>query len=121
MHPWYVTGFLEKEGTFTYSRSGRQIVLYFAVKMADEKFLLSLQAFFGGIGKTYSLAGGKTYFRVTRQKDLERIVQHFEEYPLKTKAKCFGIWKEMVLLKRKFRKPDREQLDRLARDLSACS
>lgn len=136
LDPWYVSGFIDGEGTFTYSRSSRNIGLYFAVKLggADQPILEALQEFFGGIGKIYPVTpraaltprSGMTktanYFRVTRQKDLERVVLHFDRYPLKTsKAESFRIWREMVFLKRNFRKPPREQLDGLARQLSASA
>src|SRR6266540_3811771 len=36
LNPWYVTGLVEGEGTFTYSRSGSHLALYFAVKLKRE-------------------------------------------------------------------------------------
>jgi hypothetical protein len=132
--PWYVTGLIDGEGTFTYSRSGKQLGLYFALKLtAYEKPLLErLQAYFGGIGHIYNVVGrapransGYTktalYYRVTRSADLLRIVSHFDRYPLKSeKARSYAIWREMVLLKQAFRKPDRSRLKDLAAELSAC-
>jgi hypothetical protein len=126
LDPWYVTGFIEGAGTFTYSRSGRQINLYFAVKLtaADQLVLEALRDFFGGIGRIYrTLPGGAArggcYFRVTRQKDLERVILHLDQVPLKTaRSESYRIWREMVILKRSFRKPPREQLEALARQLS---
>lgn len=133
--PWYVTGFVDGEGSFTYSRSGRQIALYFAVKLteADRALLEHLQRFFGGIGNIYKVvarapktASGYTktasYFRVTRLEDLKRIVEHFDRFPLQTaKRVSYEIWREMVVLKQAFRKPDRERLNTLAAQLSAAS
>ncbi len=133
--PWYVTGFVDGAGSFTYSRSGRQIGLYFAVKLteADRIVLDHLQQFFGGIGNIYKVvprtprAGSgytKTvsYFRVTRLEDLKRVVDHFDRYPLQTaKRGSYEIWREMVALKQAFRKPDRERLNALAAQLSAAS
>jgi len=133
--PWYVTGFIDGEGSFTYSRSGRQIGLYFAVKLTetDRTILEQLQRFFGGIGSIYRVAprtprpgSGHTkttsYFRVTRLEDLKRVVDHFDRYPLQTaKRGSYQIWREMVILKQAFRKPDREQLNALAVKLSAAS
>lgn len=121
LDPWYVTGFVETAGSFTYSRSGRQINLYFALKLnaADEPLLESLRGFFADAGRIYRTGGEGAYFRVTRQKDLEKIVAHLEAYPMKTaRAQAYQVWREMVILKRSFRKPPREQLEALARQLS---
>ena len=136
LDPWYVTGFVEGEGAFTFSRSGRQMTLYFAIKLtgAERPILESIQDFFGGIGAIYAVkaraaptpSSGYTktaaYFRVCRREQLAQIVEHFDQYPLRgAKAEAFGIWREMVVLKREFRKPAREELDVLAARLSAAS
>jgi LAGLIDADG endonuclease len=131
--PWWVTGFVDGVGSFTFSRSGRQIGLYFAVRLAeaDRAVLEKLQQFFGGIGKIYKVSGTPrpgseskiaSYFRVTRLEDLKRVVDHFDRYPLQTaKHASYEIWREMVILKQAFRKPDRKQLNVLAAQLSAAS
>ena len=135
LNPWYVTGLVEGEGAFTYSRSGSHIALYFAVKLtrADDSLLLSLQGFFGGAGTIYRVrprapsgrAGftkAATYYRVCRRGDLGRIVEHFDRYPLRgSKAASFQIWRLMVLLKKEFPKTSRERLEMLAISLSAAS
>jgi hypothetical protein len=135
LDPWYVTGFVEGEGVFTYSRSGRQMGLYFAIKLpdADRPLLERVQDFFGGIGKIYQVGAGAatprtgltrtaSYFRVTRRDELEHVVAHFDAYPLRgTKAGCYAIWRQMVLIKREFRRPARPQLDELAARLTAAS
>lgn len=136
LDPWYVTGFVEGDGAFTFSRNGRQMALYFAVKLtgADKALLDDLRAFFGGIGALYRVApraaptpsSGYTkesaYYRVCRREDLERIVEHFDRYPLRgTKAASYAIWRQMVILKREFRKPPREELEQLSAQLSATS
>lgn len=135
LNPWYVTGLVEGEGTFTYSRSGSHIALYFAVKLtrADDALLLSLQSFFGGAGTIYRVrpraptpgAGftkAATYYRVCRRSELGRIVEHFDAYPLcGSKAASFRIWRLMVLLKQEFPRTSRDRLDLLATRLSATS
>jgi hypothetical protein len=110
--------------------------LYFAVKLteADRALLEELQEFFGGIGRIYTVVpraaptsrSGFTktasYYRVTRRSDLIRIVEHFDRYPLKSlKREAYAIWREMVLVKQEFRKPNRDVLEILARRLSASS
>src|SRR6266542_1693162 len=136
LDPWYVTGFVEGEGAFTFSRSGRQMALYFAIKLtgADRGILDSIQEFFGGIGAIYRVApraaptpsSGHTktaaYYRVCRREDLERVVEHFDRYPLRgSKAGAYAVWRQMVMLKRACRKPHRDELDALAERLSAAS
>lgn len=123
LDPWYVTGFVEGAGTFTYSRNGKQMALYFAVKLpeADEPVLQELRDFFGGIGSIYVQRGrSSTLYRVCRREQLPVIVEHFDAYPLRgSKAAAYAIWREMVVLKQRFRQPDRDALRDLAAQLSA--
>src|SRR3954464_5225386 len=97
LDPWYVTGFVEGEGAFTFSRNGRQMALYFAIKLtgADRAILEEIRAHFRDVGAIYRVgarpaptrSSGHTkeaaYFRVSRRDDLERIVEHFDRYPLR--------------------------------------
>src|SRR5262245_23670990 len=108
VEPWYVTGFVEGEGTFTFSRSGAQMALYFAIKLteSDRSILEAIQDFFGGIGSIYRVkprvpraSSGYTktaaYYRVCRRDELDRVVEHFDSYPLRgSKAASYAIWRE---------------------------
>ena len=117
LEPEYVTGFVDAAGSFTYSRSSKQLALYFALKVGatDRPLVEDVQAFFGGIGRIYA-AG---YFRVTRREELMMIVEHFDRHPLRSsKREVYELWREMVLAKQEFRRPDRELLDRLADEIS---
>jgi len=117
LEPEYVTGFVDAAGSFTYSRSSKQLALYFALKVGatDRPLVEDVQAFFGGIGRIYD-AG---YFRVTRREELMMIVEHFDRHPLRSsKREVYELWREMVLAKQEFRRPDRELLDRLADEIS---
>lgn len=134
LNPWYITGLCDGEATFTYSRTGLQsFVLYFAIKLGekDKTTLEEIQAFFR-VGKIYPVkysnpekAKEKSgfYYRVTKLSELERIINHFDRYPLKTqKAKNYQVWREMVLLKKKnFRKPSSKKLEKLAQKLSVVN
>jgi len=114
----YVTGLVEGAGSFTFSRSSKQLALYFGLKLplADRSLLEDLQTFFG-VGRIYE-TGASAYYRVTRHQDLPRVVEHFERYPLRSrKQAAFELWKQMVEVKQSFRRPDREQLDQLAAEL----
>lgn len=136
LDPWYVTGLVEAGGSFTFSRGSRSgMVLYFAVRLlpAEEELRGSLQRFFGGIGTAYRVrpraashvAGftqAASYYRVCRRGELRRIVEHFDSYPLKgAKAAAFQIWRLMVLLKLEFPRTSGEELEVLAKKLSAAS
>lgn len=135
LDPWYVTGFIEGDGCFTYNRNGFQIALIFGVKLtsADQPLLQQIQDFFGGAGAIYAVRArtplsrsGYTkeasYYRVSRRDELRGILAHFDSYPLRgLKAHSYRIWREMVLLKEKYRIPPREDLNALASQLSAAS
>lgn len=125
LDPWYVTGFIEAQGSFTYSRNGRQMALYFGIKLpeVDEPVLHEIRDFFGGIGSIYPVqAGASAYYRVCRREQLPVIVDHIDSYPLRSsKRAAFEIWRDMVLLKQRFRRPPRDELRQLAEQLSAAS
>ena len=116
----YVTGLVEGAGSFTYSRSSKQLALYFGLKLplTDRPLLEALQAFFG-VGRIYE-TGASAYYRVTRHQDLPRVVAHFERYPLRSrKRETFDVWRQMIEAKQSFRRPDREQLEQLVAEMRA--
>jgi hypothetical protein len=134
LSPWYVTGFIEGSGSFTYSRSGDSVVPYFALKVSagDRALLQELRTFFGGSGRIYDIkvrARGQSehpdlgaYFRVTRVVDLATVVAHFERHPLAgAKAIVFKTWRDLVAAKRRFRKPDKARILELTRRLSQAA
>jgi hypothetical protein len=81
--------------------------------------LEDLKSFFRG-GRIYGI-GHSSYFRVQRREDLAAVVDHFDRYPLRTKREIYEVWRAMVIAKRAFRKPDRDQLELLASELSALT
>jgi hypothetical protein len=132
--PWYITGFAEGCASFTYSRSGGVVALYFGIKVSikDQAILQAVQAFFDDIGRIYtSRASSKPlvrsaseflYFRVNRARELGRLVAHFDRYPLTgAKAQQYQLWREMVRLKQRFRRPDTQRLTALASQLSGAT
>ena len=137
IQPWYLTGLIELAGSFTYSRTDRNIVPYFALKLGEDDAALldDVRAYLGGLGRIYAIASRRGaadetessprshYYRVTRIEDLEVIVHHFDEYPLRgRKAEAYAIWREIVDLKRqRYRRPERERLDQLCGALSATA
>ena len=135
LDPWYVTGLAQGDAAFTYSRSGHHLALYFAMKLTDtdRDLLVKLQDFFHGAGRIYRVirrlprsgsgyAKLAAYYRICRRDELERVVSHFDRYPLRgAKAASYAIWRRMVVLKRTFRRPNRTVLDVLAARLSSTS
>lgn len=129
--PWFVTGFAERQSTFTYGRSRRGLSLYFGIQFrAEDKALLDrLRRFFGDVGRIYPRRApretarspaGAYYYRVTRIAELLRIVSHFDLYPFQgSRLGSFEIWREMVLLKAGPEPTEPEHLDLLAAQLSA--
>jgi hypothetical protein len=118
-----VTGFVSGVGSFTFHRSGRQLLLVFAVRLParGRPLLESIRKFFRGSGKIYDVAAGAScYLRVNRSAELLRIVDHFERYPLRgAKRRGYEIWREMVLVKAAhFGGPSPPELDQLAEKLS---
>lgn len=126
LDPWHVTGLVEGEGSFTFSRSGtrrQNFSLFFAIKMSgDEGLLDAVQAFFG-TGAIYPAGPGARLYRVSDLRDLESVVAHFDTHPLRgPKKRAFRVWREMVALKRdSFRRPPIERLEALAANLTAAS
>lgn len=108
-----MTGFADAAASFTYSRSGNQLALYFALK-SEPTLLADIQTFFDGAGRIY-----ETYFRISRRDELLHVVDHFDRHPLRSaKQESFLVWRQMVMAKQEFRRPDRELLDSLAAQLT---
>jgi hypothetical protein len=136
LDPWYVTGFVDGEGIFTYNRDrGRtRTAVVFAIRLVatDRAILESVRRFFGGSGRIYSapkraarrragFSKATCYFKVTRPAELLRIVDHFDRYPLQAqKRQVYDIWREMVFLRAAYHGgPQPAELDDLAAKLSA--
>lgn len=134
LNPWYVTGFCEGEAAFTYSKGGKGLVLYFAIKTsADDTDLICRIRDFFGVGEIYKVkprlpgaysgfTKAAVYYRVNRTSHLESIVKHFDKYPLTGKKyTAYQVWKKMVLAKKNFRRPEIVKLQELASSLSELS
>ena len=111
-----MTGLIEAAGSFTFSRTSKQLSVYFAVKLADRDLLEDLQVYFG-VGRIYT-AGASAYYRVNRREELPRIVAHFDQHPLRSRKRAtYDVWKQMVEAKAAFRRPDRLALSLLTEQL----
>jgi len=115
LDPWFVSGFCDGEAAFTFSRSGQGFSLYFSVRQREDNIAIvhALQNYFGGVGKIYlgkeqfptknsGHSKPTAYFRVCKQDDLLRIVEHFDKFPLQSKKQeVYTVWKDMVIDKTK--------------------
>jgi len=125
-----VTGWVQAEGSFTYSRSGGQLAIYFAMRSGheDAPLLEELRAHFGGAGRLWTRPGrggarGTAYYRINRLDELEAVIDQFERYPLRGRRhRAFRAWRELVASKRKEAgKPASEALLAQAEAFSALS
>lgn len=109
MDPWFVTGLIDAEGSFTVSvlkssstKTGWGVNARFkiTVHITDLDLMLNLKKFFGeDIGKIVISKDSCTY-RVDKLKDIfEIIIPHFDKYPLTTqKLADYMLFKEIVSL-----------------------
>lgn len=134
LNPWYVTGFCDGEAAFTYSRAGGSFGLYFAVKQREDnrQIVEDIQEFFNYVGVIYKqkeatptsnsgLSKPAAYYRVTKIIELQRIVEHFDKFPLQSQKKqeAYSVWREMVMYKlENYRDIDYDKLRILAEKLS---
>lgn len=134
LNPHYVTGLVEGEGSFTYSRNSqdrRQLSVVFALALTkdDHSLILKLKEFFG-FGKIYWFgptgisSRAKRFYRVTRMTDLYRLIKHFDAYPLQGhKGKVYAAWKDLLFYKSRtsLRRIDPEKLELLLARLSVLT
>ena len=132
--PWYVTGFCDGEAAFTYSRAGGTFALYFAIKQREDnrRIVEDIQAYFNYVGNIYrgkeaqptqnsGFSKPSAYYRVTKTDELQRIIEHFDRYPLQSKKKqeAYKIWRDMVVHKyENYRRVNYDKLRLLAERLS---
>jgi hypothetical protein len=110
LHPSYVTGFVDGEGSFSILalkraqyKTGWNFIPVFTINLHSREtdLLKRIQSFFGGIGKiTIIEKDNSAYFSVKSVKDLINvIIPHFEKYPLLTQKQAdFELFKQIVIL-----------------------
>ena len=107
LHPWFVTGLVEGEGTFSVSFSRRRRLKVgietrpsFSVTLhqRDLALLKALRAYFGCGAIRYSRRDGTYKYEVRSVTDLVRhILSHFERFPLQgSKAQDFEKFAQIV-------------------------
>lgn len=134
LDPWYVTGFADGEAAFTYSRAGGSFGIYFSIKQREDnrQIVEEIFNFFNGVGHIYrgkesngapksGFSKPYAYYRVTKSSELQKIVAHFDKYPLQSQKKheAYQIWRAMVIYKRdNYRNINYDRLSELAGKLS---
>jgi len=129
LNPWYITGFCDGEAAFTYSRAGGTFNLYFSIKQREDRrqIVEEIQAYFGYIGKIYfhpaAVRSAGVHYRVTKTRELKRIIEHFDKYPLHSqKLGIYQVWRQMALYKAEhYRGIEYDRLRLLAEKLSALN
>lgn len=108
LDPWFITGFIDAEGSFVCSLreressvTGWKIQPLFAIALhkKDITILRSIQSYFGGVGNIRNHGKDSYILDISSQKQLLNILSHFEKYPLVTKKKAdFLLFREVVLI-----------------------
>jgi hypothetical protein len=116
LDPWFVTGFSDGEAAFTFSRSGDVFALYFSICQREDnrEIVEKIQSYFNGIGKIYvrkeqlpkknsGYTKPNAYYRVCKQEELMRIIEHFDKFPLQSKKiEVYNVWREMAIAKTQY-------------------
>jgi len=94
--PWFVTGFIDAEGSFILGlqerygfSTGWQATCYLSIKLhSKDKFLLeAIQLYFGGIGSIKKGTNNSVIYNIVSIKEIDVIIAHFDKYPLLTEKR----------------------------------
>lgn len=131
LNPWFVTGFYEGEGAFTYCRSlsGSKINPRLSITQRfDYDDLIQKLKDFWGMGKIYEVkARGNSKKSVKlvicNQDDLPIVIEHFDRYPIQSiqKKRAYEIWKELIVSKAWSNSSFDETQIRLAKELTTAN
>lgn len=109
LNPWFVTGFIDAEGSFTVTvvkdskrKLGWRVECKFqlGIHERDLPLLQQIREFFGEIGKIYNSGSTKmNNYIISSNEELLILVNHLENYPLLTqKGGDFLLFKKVVEL-----------------------
>jgi hypothetical protein len=101
LNPWFITGFSDAEGCFMiiFNKKGQknyQVQLIFQIHLhkKDLSLLEKIKSSLGGVG-SISKKSTSIQWKVSSQKDLQVIVDHFDKYPLiSQKAADYMLFKQ---------------------------
>lgn len=110
LDPWFITGFVESEGSFKIvivedqrMLTGYRVLLIFSIGLhvRDKAVLVNIQQTLG-CGKITIHGPQSVQLQVSSKQDIEKIIQHFDNYPLITQ-KCadYELWKNAFELIKK--------------------
>jgi hypothetical protein len=108
LDPWFVTGFVDAEGSFSITvikdpryKAGYRVEALFSISLhkKDVRILELIQAFFGGAGKiNFETKRNVVSYLIRSKKELAGILlPHFDQFPLITQK-----WGDYILFKEAF-------------------
>ena len=106
LHPYFVTGFSDGESYFYIGlnrsakmKTGWSLILHFGISLnkRDHHLLELIKEFFKGVGSISLDGKDRIRFRVSSIKDLQVIVDYFDNFPLITQK-----WSDFQLFKSAF-------------------
>ena len=108
LHPWFITGFTDAEGCFMINilkepkmKVGWRVqpVFQIGLHVKDENLLKEIKVFFEDQGFFTKLNNNSLIYRIYSIEMLEKVINHFENYPLQTKKRAdFELFKSVVML-----------------------
>jgi len=108
INPWFLTGFSDAEGCFMVSiykspksRVGWRVQPVFQIGLhpKDKELLNIIQTYFDGQGILTRLKDNCLTYRVFSLETLDKIIEHFEKYPLQTQKRGdFELFKSVVMM-----------------------
>lgn len=108
IEPWFITGFADAEGCFTFTLSkttqnkiGWESGIYFIINLHErDKHLLSqIKAYFGDVGTIGKARDNCCAFKVRSLNSIiTKVIPHFDKYPLVTNKRFdYLLWREIAM------------------------
>jgi hypothetical protein len=108
LHPWFITGFTDGEGSFFISitknnnlKLGWRVQTGFAIELHEKDMVLleKIKAFFNGVRDISIPREGIVRYRVRSLKELQIIINHFDNYPLISQKKAdYDLLKQVYFM-----------------------
>jgi len=108
LHPWFITGLTDAEGCFMINilkapnmKVGWRVQPVFQIGLhaKDENLLKEIKAFFEDQGFLTKINNNSLIYRLFSIEMLEKVINHFDSYPLQTKKRAdFELFKSVVML-----------------------
>jgi hypothetical protein len=105
LNPWFVTGFIDGEGSFGINIIKKKVgysvkpVFQISLHSKDQVLLESIQSFFGGVGRIYFIGKDSIKYQVRSVEGLEVIINQLDKYSLITQKQAdFLLFKQVLEL-----------------------